>query len=212
MNSRQRVEAALNHQQPDHVPLDLGASAVTGMHVSSVVPAAPGAGARPARHAGQGGRAVPDARRDRPGPARRPGRRRGRPGRPEDDVRLREQGLEAVDALRRHAGAGARRLQHRARAQRRHPHVSRGRPLGPAQRPHAQGRLLLRHHRPPGADRRRQAQRRGQPGGVRPGHRRRPRALRARGRPAAAREPTRRSWPTSAARPSATSPWCPPRG
>ena len=27
MNSRQRVEAALNHQQPDHVPLDLGASA-----------------------------------------------------------------------------------------------------------------------------------------------------------------------------------------
>lgn len=36
MNSRQRVEAALQHRQPDHVPLDLGASAVTGMHVSSV--------------------------------------------------------------------------------------------------------------------------------------------------------------------------------
>lgn len=36
MNSRQRVEAALNHRQPDRVPLDLGASAVTGMHVSSV--------------------------------------------------------------------------------------------------------------------------------------------------------------------------------
>src|SRR5512141_1141746 len=36
MNSRQRVDAALNHQQPDHVPLDLGASAVTGMHVGSV--------------------------------------------------------------------------------------------------------------------------------------------------------------------------------
>ncbi len=36
MNSRQRVEAALNHQQPDRVPLDLGASAVTGMSVSSV--------------------------------------------------------------------------------------------------------------------------------------------------------------------------------
>jgi hypothetical protein len=36
MNSRQRVEAALNHRQPDYVPLDLGASAVTGMHVSSV--------------------------------------------------------------------------------------------------------------------------------------------------------------------------------
>ena len=36
MNSRQRVQAALCHQQPDYVPLDLGASAVTGMHVSSV--------------------------------------------------------------------------------------------------------------------------------------------------------------------------------
>jgi hypothetical protein len=36
MNSRQRLETALNHQQPDHVPLDLGASAVTGMHVSCV--------------------------------------------------------------------------------------------------------------------------------------------------------------------------------
>ncbi len=36
MNSRQRVEKALAHQQPDYVPLDLGGSAVTGMHVSSV--------------------------------------------------------------------------------------------------------------------------------------------------------------------------------
>lgn len=36
MNSRQRVETALNHQPPDYVPLDLGASPVTGMHVSSV--------------------------------------------------------------------------------------------------------------------------------------------------------------------------------
>ena len=36
MNSRQRVETALKHQQPDRVPLDLGASATTGMHASSV--------------------------------------------------------------------------------------------------------------------------------------------------------------------------------
>ena len=36
MNSRQRVDAALNHRQPDRVPLDLGASAVTGMNVSCV--------------------------------------------------------------------------------------------------------------------------------------------------------------------------------
>ena len=36
MNSRERVQLALNHREPDRVPLDLGASAVTGMHVSSV--------------------------------------------------------------------------------------------------------------------------------------------------------------------------------
>ena len=36
MNSRERVSAALNHQEPDWVPLDLGASPVTGIHVSSV--------------------------------------------------------------------------------------------------------------------------------------------------------------------------------
>ena len=36
MNSRQRVLTALDHRQPDRIPLDLGASPVTGMHVSSV--------------------------------------------------------------------------------------------------------------------------------------------------------------------------------
>ena len=36
MNSRERVNLALNHQKPDRVPLDLGGSPVTGMHVSSV--------------------------------------------------------------------------------------------------------------------------------------------------------------------------------
>ena len=36
MNSRQRVETALNHQEPDRIPLDLGGGPVTGMHVSSV--------------------------------------------------------------------------------------------------------------------------------------------------------------------------------
>lgn len=36
MNSRERVLAAINHSVPDMVPLDLGASAVTGMHASSV--------------------------------------------------------------------------------------------------------------------------------------------------------------------------------
>jgi hypothetical protein len=36
MNSRERVQLALNHQQADRVPLDLGAAPTTGMHVSSV--------------------------------------------------------------------------------------------------------------------------------------------------------------------------------
>ncbi len=36
MTSRQRIEAALNHQEPDRLPLDLGGCSVTGMHVSSV--------------------------------------------------------------------------------------------------------------------------------------------------------------------------------
>lgn len=36
MNSRERVIAALNHQQPDMVPQDLGGSATSGMHVTSV--------------------------------------------------------------------------------------------------------------------------------------------------------------------------------
>ncbi|MFO8012056.1 MAG: uroporphyrinogen decarboxylase family protein [Phycisphaerae bacterium] len=36
MTSRERVRTALAHEPPDRVPLDLGASPVTGMHVSSV--------------------------------------------------------------------------------------------------------------------------------------------------------------------------------
>jgi hypothetical protein len=36
MKSRERVTEALNHREPDRVPLDMGGSVVTGMHVSSV--------------------------------------------------------------------------------------------------------------------------------------------------------------------------------
>ena len=36
MNSRERVITTLNHQEPDRVPLDLGTSPVTGMHVQTV--------------------------------------------------------------------------------------------------------------------------------------------------------------------------------
>ena len=36
MDSRERTTRTLNHQEQDLVPLELGGSAVTGMHVSSV--------------------------------------------------------------------------------------------------------------------------------------------------------------------------------
>jgi hypothetical protein len=36
MNSRERVDLALDHEEPDRIPLDLGGSVVTGMHVSTV--------------------------------------------------------------------------------------------------------------------------------------------------------------------------------
>ena len=36
MNSRERLAAALNHRQPDRVPVDFGATFVTGIHVSVV--------------------------------------------------------------------------------------------------------------------------------------------------------------------------------
>jgi len=36
MTSRERVNLALNHQEADRIPLDLGGSVVTGMHVSTV--------------------------------------------------------------------------------------------------------------------------------------------------------------------------------
>jgi len=36
ISSRDRVNLTLNHKEPDRIPLDLGGSAVTGMHVSTV--------------------------------------------------------------------------------------------------------------------------------------------------------------------------------
>lgn len=36
MNSRQRVKTALNHKQPDRIPVDFGSTAVTGIHVHIV--------------------------------------------------------------------------------------------------------------------------------------------------------------------------------
>ena len=32
MNSRERVQTSLNHQEPDRVPFDLGGTPMSGMH------------------------------------------------------------------------------------------------------------------------------------------------------------------------------------
>ena len=37
MTSRERVEAALNHKEPDRIPVDFGSTGVTGMHVKCVI-------------------------------------------------------------------------------------------------------------------------------------------------------------------------------
>ncbi len=36
MNSKERISAALQHQQPDRIPIDFGSTAVTGIHVLAV--------------------------------------------------------------------------------------------------------------------------------------------------------------------------------
>ena len=36
MSSRERVDCALNHQEPDRIPVELGGTMVTGMQVNSV--------------------------------------------------------------------------------------------------------------------------------------------------------------------------------
>ena len=36
MTSKERIQAALNHVQPDQIPVDFGGTAVTGMHVTCV--------------------------------------------------------------------------------------------------------------------------------------------------------------------------------
>lgn len=36
MNGKERLQAALDHRQPDRVPVDFGGTAVTGMHVSAI--------------------------------------------------------------------------------------------------------------------------------------------------------------------------------
>ena len=77
MTSRERVQAALEHQEPDRVPLDLGGSHQTGMHVDSVYKLRQALQLESAGYAGKNRRPVPATGRDRTGSARRSWRRRG---------------------------------------------------------------------------------------------------------------------------------------
>ena len=104
-------------------------------------------------------------------------------------------------------------LQHRARAQRRHPHVSRGRPL--ARRPAAgcprAGFYFDTIVRQEPIDEEKldvedNLEEFGPVSDAELEH------FAAEAERLAARDRTGRSWPTSAARPSATSPWCRPPG
>ena len=156
--SRQRVLDALEHKQPDQVPVDFGSTAVTGIHVSCV--------AALRDHYGLEQRPVKvhepfqmlglldeDLKQalgiDVEGVYRR-----------RDDVRVREQGLEVL-GFQRARGARARDVQHHGRREGRYPDLPRGRPDGRAQRPDAQRVSLLRRDHPPAAPRRRPPERGG---------------------------------------------------
>ena len=123
--------------------------------------------------AGEGSRAVPDARTARRGPqAGARGRRRGRlPA--ADHVRVREQGLEALD-VQRARGPGPGKVQHDGGREGRYADLSRRGPHRPAERANAPGISLLRCDHPPAAPRWRSPERRRQPGGIQAAGRFRP--------------------------------------
>ena len=155
MTPRERIAAACAHTEPDRLPVDFGGGFQTGIHVSMVYKLRQALGPGPARHAGQGGRDLPDARRDRARPGRGARRGHGEPARHRDDVRLPADGVQGMAAGRRHAGAGAGGLQH-GRTSRTATCSSGPRTTArvAAERADAGGRPLLRRDRPPGADRR----------------------------------------------------------
>ena len=212
MNSRQRVSTALDHGEPDRVPLDLGGSAVTGMQVSRSTGCA---------------RRCAWTRRARPSRSSSPTRCWARSSptwwRPWASTSSASAGHATLFGFPTRAGSrgrfdGTPVLVPGAFNTDPEPNgdilmYPEGDKSAPPSGRMPKRRLLLRHHHPPAADRdedklnvednleefgpisdadleyfRVEAERL---------HR---------------ADATRRSSPTSAARPSATSPWCPPRG
>ena len=62
MNSRERVNLALQHKEADRVPLDLGRDHCDWDACQHSLQASPGVRARSARHSGESHRAVSDVR------------------------------------------------------------------------------------------------------------------------------------------------------
>ena len=176
MNSRQRVEAALHHQQPDHVPLDLGASPVTRHARQQRLPssARPWGSTRRARRSRSSSPTRCSAR-SHPTCQNALGVDVGRPGRTPNDVRLREHGLEALDdssTARPCWCPGCSTPSPSANGDiLMYPEGDRcGRPAGGCPRAGSTSTAIVRQE--PIDER--TLERRGQPGGVRPGLRRRP--------------------------------------
>ena len=110
VSSRERVSAALSHQQADRVPLDLGGSSTTGMHVDSVYllrqalgldpPGTPVKVIEPFQMLGEVASDLMEVLHADVVALEKPVTIFG----------FRNEGLETLDDVRRHAGAGARRL------------------------------------------------------------------------------------------------------
>ena len=113
MTSKERVLAALNHKEPDRVPVDFGGH--RGDRHPRQDRRRPARPLRPREAAGQGPRALPDARPDRGRSQAGPRPRRRRRLRRRDDVRLPQRGLEAVAPGRRHSRSSSRAAWRRPR-------------------------------------------------------------------------------------------------
>ena len=204
---------------------DLAGARAPGNHAPAARPRAggpgqhpghrhPGGGIRPpesgAGHHGrreQGLRSVPDARPGGRAREKGPRDRHGGHRASNHDLRVPQRELETLPHVRRHRRRDLGSLRVRRASRRRHRAVPQGGPLRPAVRQDAARRLLLRHHRAPGAHRRAHAGRqRVGPADVQPVHRGGAAVPGGNLRGVGSRAPSIRSWATSGAPGSGTSP------
>ena len=104
MTSRQRLQATLEHRQPDRVCVDLGATFVSGAHASTVSKLRQALVDDPAYRIRVIHPLQLNGEIDDPAPGTSDRRRRCLPE--HDRIRLQERGLETVGAVRRHRRRG----------------------------------------------------------------------------------------------------------